>query len=103
MLASPQQAIHAPLELTLILTPGNDLLAGIAALAETHTAQLLEVEHLRNESFAGVAAHLPQTQADLLQLPGFDGQGLRLCTQGAHLFLRLGRRQPDLPGMLTCR
>ncbi|MNN25928.1 hypothetical protein D3C81_1394210 [compost metagenome] len=90
------QAIQAALEAAEVLHAGNDFLAGVAALLEADAAEGLQVEHLRNEQFAGGAEHLADAGADLGQQPVVQGRLAQLRGEALPQAGRLAGRCPQL-------
>ncbi len=75
------------LDLAQVLGAGDDFLARVAALLEVEAADLLVIDHLRDELVLGGSDHARIACGNLAQAPGIKagrrGAGCRLAPGGA--------------------
>src|SRR5579863_8037774 len=67
--AGQLQPIQAPLDAAEVLGAGDDLLAGVATLAEADAVQEVEVQHLGHESLARGQIYLRKAGANVREPP----------------------------------
>src|SRR5690606_3725977 len=80
ILAGHAQALQAALELAEVLHARNDFLARIAAFLETDATDGLQVDHLRDEQFAGGPEDLADAGAHLTEQPVVEWRFAKLGT-----------------------
>ena len=99
--AGQAQAIQAALELAQVLHARDDFLAGVAALLEADAADGLQVDHLRDQLFAGGAEHLAYAGTHLSQQPVVERRFAQLCGQRRQHSFGLGGGGPEFAAAIA--